>query len=223
MNRHKRPAKGQCSTGCSNFDAIRGLPGPTGATGPTGPPGATGATGATGAGIPGLPGAPGAPGATGAPGPTGAAGSNGPSARLFREGPTPVGDGESVPIVFTGVRFDNAGFFDPAFPTRLTAPVSGRYQITGQVSFDEPEVTTGSRVMTFVANSNDFIFVEREPATTLEGETTINGTTLWHLNAGEYVELVVGAFGEASTVQSSPVYTPEFMMVLVDSTPPFGV
>jgi len=174
-----------------------------GATGATGPGGGGGATGATGPG--------GGGGATGATGPEGPAAAF-PAARVFGNGQASGG-----PVVFSGFIFNDAAIWNPLFPTRLTATVAGRYQITGNV------VWSGAiGVPTFRNLSINLTPTAGPPAvlaiSTQVPENPANGmgqliTTLTDLAVGDYVELV------PQTDDGTPIAVievpPSFMMVRV--------
>lgn len=204
----------------------QGPPGPEGARGPQGLPGAPGAsivgpTGPEGAEGPAGPEGPEGPsgpeGSTGPTGPTGPTGSalaiDSPAARVTSDTPQAIPNDTLTPIVFNIERFDNGGLFDPLFPTRLTATEAGRYQITGEVVFDQNG--GGDRLIGIFLNGTTFVGIVRVPPSGV-APTAIDVTTLWPMNPGDYVELVVNqTSGGPLTVQAVEAYSPEFMMTRV--------
>lgn len=56
-----------------------------------------------------------------------------PGAAVFRTTPQAIGRGVAAPVAFDAEFFDDAGAHDAADPTKLVAPVSGRYLIIGSV------------------------------------------------------------------------------------------
>ena len=111
---------------------------------------------------------------------------------------------------------------DPAMfnilaPTRLTAPSTGWYQVSGSVRWIANEI--GFRTLAIRQNGLTNIVEETVAAITGEGvATTQSLSTLWYLLAGEYVELTVFQdSGVSLDIQSIPAASPEFGMVHVSS------
>ena len=191
---------------------------PTGATGATGGRGGTGATGATGA--TGGAGATGATGATGGTGATGASGAGGPAARVRRSTNLTVPSGVPTVVPFNTVVFDTSvpPMFSILAPTRLTARVAGKYQINANVFFPPfgtptPPSTDGTRTLRIVFNrglpSEQTIAEVTHPA--LFGHA-VPVSTLWAMNPGDYVEMIVEQdSGVPSSVLNQP-YSPAFSM-----------
>ena len=172
--------------------AITALRGQRGARGPAGPTGATGAQG-----IPGV-----APNI---------------AARIYNS------TNESVPLQIAGapvmrlsfdrVSFDTAGLFDPAHPTRLTAPVTGIYLISANVSWQITSSPSGlNRAVVLYVNDAAVSIDQRPPAQ----ETRQVVTTLYRLKAGDEVEVGVGQ-DEATTLIADAVgdYAPSLEMAWI--------
>ena len=190
-----------------------GPPGPSGSrgtpgvAGPTGPSGATGGTGAAGA-----------TGATGATGAAGAAAALGPAARVFRATVQEIPSGIDEPISFSNERFDTGALWDPSAPTRLTATVAGKYQISASVQFEvDPAADVGSRSISIVYNRG----LPSETTIVIDASSASSGSfrsvsTLWEMNVNDYVEVIVNqSSGFELAVLPNPSHSPEFMMVRV--------
>lgn len=97
--------------------------------------------------------------------------------------------------------------------TRVYCRVSGIYVITGLVGFDSNN--TGLRHIGIKYNG-DFIAVERENAEQNEANI-MSSTTIWKLNAGDYLELAIkqNSGGSLSTYVGTPYWAPEFTMIKV--------
>jgi len=166
--------------------------------------GNTGNTGATGAA-----------GNTGASGNTGNTGNTGttpaqPSVRVSRSTNQVIPTATRTAIVFDTDRFDGPGtpMWSAGQPTRLTAQVAGRYQITSQVVWADGNGAL--RLAEIQLNGNDangLVFEDKAP--TPGEELATNATTLWSMNAGDYVEHDATP---SLAVQSEPLVSPEFMM-----------
>ena len=175
-------ATGATGSGTTGATGPAGSPGgATGATGALGATGATGSSGATGAGLTG------ASGATGATGP--AAGGGGPAARITRSTDQALPDSTTTTVVFDTVVFDTGGFFSLLNPERLTAPVSGKYQIGAQVRMNAA-ATAGDRQIYIRVNGSDLVAIAVSNISP-GGLVVIdlNLSTLYHLNAGDFVEV----------------------------------
>ena len=200
------------NSGCSDRGCNRCRPCPTGATGATGRTGATGATGATG-----VTGVSGATGATGSGGFTGATGGafDSPSARYTRGSDATIG-GSDLPITLI---WDDPPRWDtgtPPFhtaPTRLAAPIAGKYQITAQVHLTIVDSNTGICTLEIVFQGTTVIVAVIAPNT---NNIKMEATTLWDFAAGEFVEVRVRQnSGVPAILESNEAYSPEFMMVRV--------
>lgn len=196
-------------------------PGPrtAGASGSTGAPGEAGASGS-----PGSPGTAGVPGTTGPGGELGPVGAGGEltlreAARVFRDLPTTLEDGMAINVEFTDVVFDDALLFDPTAPTRLTAPVTGKYLITASARFATTR-TDGTRTIQIALDQlipNPVIAFVTLPGTS----PSLSVTTLFHLNAGDDVVMRAGwsVFpqdpGATLDLEAQEAFSPHFMMVHV--------
>lgn len=110
------------------------------------------------------------------------------------------------------------GFWDSGTPTRLTAPVSGNYIITGHVEFASGEIADGSErgirirharsaaVTTIAWHSHPPV-----PAGQSSATTRMSIATAFWMRAGDYVILqVYQDSGGALTINALEAYSPEF-------------
>lgn len=166
-------------------------------------------------------------GPTGPTGPTGLAGPTGPtgpseiqpSARVSASQSTNVPTNTDVPLSFDTVRFDTGGLFNIGTPTRLTAPVSGKYLIQGQARFVGSTTgidPSGLRELSILLNGVILIAEENAPGlpNVLIDTSKREVATVYELAAGDFVELI--AFQSSSvamTISATPQTSPEFMMI----------
>jgi hypothetical protein len=193
------------STGSVGAVGPTGATGATGAVGPTGPGGAgsvgptgsTGATGATGAaGAVGPTGSTGATGATGSTGPTGAAGSGGSlgSASIKTTNAQSLANNTLTAVTFVtasggSVEWDDTSYYNNANPTRLTAPATGKYRVSGSISYASN--ATGVRYLLFKLNGTTLTGAGQIDIGANPGDTTIiSSSALVALNSGDYLELI---------------------------------
>ena len=163
-------------------------------------------------------------GARGPAGPTGATGATGPqgiqpniAARIYNSTdetvPLQIAGGPVMRLSFDRVSFDTAGLFDPAHPTRLTAPVTGIYLISTNVSWQVTLSPSGlNRAVYLYVNGHAISVDQRPPAQ----ETRQVVTTIYRLNAGDEVEVGVGQ-DEATTLIADAVgdYAPSLEMAWI--------
>ena len=170
------------------------------------PPGATGATGNSGP-----------TGATGTSGATGATGGifNSPSAR-YTHGPDATVGGTDLPITLIWddpPRWDTGVPLFHTTPTRLAAPIAGKYQITAQIHLTILDSDTGICTLEILFQGTTIIVAVNAPNT---NNIKMEATTLWDFAAGEYVEVQVRQnSGVPAILESNEAYSPEFMMVRV--------
>jgi hypothetical protein len=139
-----------------------------------------------------------------------------------------ISDSAETVLEFNRKRFDTANLHDDANPSRLTAPVDGLYQITGDVQWAFPAgiVVTmiklnGERRIATVWDRGDRYRNATSGFELLPDQfgAQQNPTTLYHLAEGDYVELYVFSLsenrlnGDGRICQSFDVpCAPEFMM-----------
>jgi hypothetical protein len=115
-------------------------------------------------------------------------------------------------VSFDTVSFDTAGMFKPSDPTRLTAPVGGIYLITTNISW-EVSGTNGLNRAVYVYVDGHAVAVDQRPPAE---ETRQVVTTVYKLNAGDYVE-VGAAQDEAGSLKVNAVgdYAPSLSLVWI--------
>lgn len=119
-------------------------------------------------------------------------------------------------LTFDSVSFDTDNLFDPRRPTDLTAPMTGVYLITTNVSWAiEPNATNGINRAVYVYVNDHAIAVDQRPPA---GETRQTVTTLYRLNAGDVVEVGVGQDGGNLTANAVRDYAPSLAMALIGPT-----
>jgi len=122
---------------------------------------------------------------------------------------------ESIPnnaasvITFDTAIFNHGPMYAAGSPSKLTAPVAGLYHIYGEVEF--PLVATGAYLEVFIRlNGVTYIGCNAVPAQT-NSVDVIPVVALYHMNATDYVELVViqtsgGALNVNADGHISPVF-----------------
>lgn len=144
-------------------------------------------------------GATGLPGATGPAGPAGPRGDAGPAgadatlaakpaARVERTAAQPIPNATSTMVSFDSERFDIQDLHNSAADaSRLTAPESGLYEISGGVDWGAN--ATGERQIYLLVNGVTPIARQREPANGASRHAQ-SLAALFPLVAGDYVQLV---------------------------------
>jgi hypothetical protein len=118
-------------------------------------------------------------------------------ARVFRNTTQSIGNGSSTAVIFNTVRYDTGvvspavdPFWNAITPTRLTASVTGLYQISGWVPWNSGPTTGNLQV--FIRRNDGKLLSESRlsiPGTSALRTMPIGSQFL--LNATEYVELFV--------------------------------
>jgi len=112
-----------------------------------------------------------------------------PIATLRQTSPQPILNGTSTPLEFDVADVDNAGGWDPAAPTRWTAPVAGYYQISGGATFELN--ATGARTLHLRVNGGD----QDGTGVAVSGSAAVSTrmptrTVQLFLEAGHFVQMV---------------------------------
>lgn len=111
-----------------------------------------------------------------------------PRAWVYQTGAQSLPNDVSTPVEWNTVAYDTGSMFDPAFPTRLTAPEDGVYQINVQVGFAAN--ATGYREILLRRDASDIGRVRVQTMTTaIAVVPTI--TKEFTLTAGQHVEVWV--------------------------------
>jgi hypothetical protein len=122
-----------------------------------------------------------------------------------------VPEGETV-LTFDSERYDSAELHSTSTnPSRLTAQQAGNYLITGHVGF--VAASSGVRGLWLRLNGTTYIAGLYVPAVEWPLSSVLSVATLYHLAAGDYVELIVyQTSGGNLDVMALGNYTPEFAM-----------
>lgn len=134
------------------------------------------------------------------------------------------GPGAFTAVTFPSARWDTDNMhcagtpanpcLPPATPSRLTVNTPGTYFIVGNVEW-APN-TNGIRLLGIKLDGNiNIAQVSQDPvADPTLGSTAQSVSTIWQLNAGQYVELVVRqTSGGPLDIVYNPIYSQEFGMV----------
>lgn len=106
-------------------------------------------------------------------------------ARVYRNSNQAIPHGEPTALIFNKVRWDTDNYFSLHEPTRLTVSESGIYLIQAMVIWEDYE--GGVRQLTLKVGNGNVIATDRTKDIT--GWSAFNtATTVWALEAGEYVE-----------------------------------
>lgn len=139
------------------------------------------------------------------------------SARVWRNTSFSALTGVGTPVEFNVEKFNVGGLFNPVNPTRLTAPVTGIYHISGCVRWSNTSSDTGQRRLYIQESGAGLIIVSRKDGSGSSDsvfpllEQTVS--TLWHLTAGQYVELYISqASGATRAIETIDAFSPEFAM-----------
>jgi hypothetical protein len=131
------------------------------------------------------------------------------SARVRRNASQALGASATAAVSFTTVGWDNGGLFDLGDPTRLTAPESGIYTISGHAK------VSGSFAHSYALRVNGSTIIARvqQAATSLDGQMV---ATTWQMSAGDYVELIIhnGSTG-GETIDTENPWCPSLVMTRV--------
>jgi hypothetical protein len=197
--------------GAQGYQGVSGGQGPQGYQGYTGSPGSQGYQGVTGVGVQGYQGTSGIFAALTA------------GARVYRATDFAVTGSADIYIPFTNRRWDSGSIFTSGTnPTRLTANISGAYLIAGSVRF-----ASGHKGMRQVfVRLNGTTEIDRISITSVSGtQTRLDVTTVYGLNATDYVELGVYQNETGSAllnVESNGNSSPEFMIQMLNGAGPQG-
>lgn len=129
-----------------------------------------------------------------------------PAARVTRTTSQTVSG--QISVSFDSERFDVGNMHDAANPTRVTAPITGVYTITGNISWSS------------ICTSGCFLAVQKNDTTFLAGQTgattssdEVSVATVAKLNAGDFITLRVQ--GDGGSVDASAEFTPDLAMAWI--------
>jgi hypothetical protein len=136
-----------------------------------------------------------------------------PNARVFNSGTQTFTSGVNAAVTFNSERWDVGGFHSTSANTsRLTAPITGVYQITGYFGFAAN--ATGYRRVFIKLNGGTLIAVQDVNATGAGSEAYLTINAFYRLVRGDYVELFAeqNSGGNLNSV-SAGNFSPEFSIV----------
>jgi hypothetical protein len=138
-----------------------------------------------------------------------------PSVRAYNTSSVSVPTGTLTAIPLNSERYDTGTLHDIGSNTsRLTASVAGTYSISGSVYW--AGVTGGVQELNVRLNGTTIITYNGTAASSTS--TGQNVSTLYYLNAGDYVELVAYQNnGTTRTITNGGNYSPEFGMTLLEN------
>jgi len=136
---------------------------------------------------------------------------SGYNARIYRSTVQGIPTGVSTAISFDSIRYNNGPLWAIGTPTRMTAPVTGRYLIGGGVLMTG--VPADHVVLSVRLNGTTFIARQDDTSNAASVSKGPNVNTIYRLNATDYVELLI--FHDAASSQNvaaSGNTSPEFWM-----------
>lgn len=110
-----------------------------------------------------------------------------PQGKAWASGVTNLANNTATVIPLATQLWDNANVWDAGQPSRLTAPIDGRYLILANVGFDANAV--GRRICQIRANGVTMV-TEQATNTAATGTAVIHAASEYDLNAGQYVEML---------------------------------
>jgi hypothetical protein len=130
-----------------------------------------------------------------------------PAARVARTSAQGITSGiPSKRLNFTSERYDTAGLHSTSNLSRLTAPVTGIYEVTAHVSWDIN--SSGSRHVGLHQNANTELAQEHLNANAADGLVDQNIATVARFTAGQFLEVfVVQDSGGTRSVTSEATMT----------------
>ena len=137
-----------------------------------------------------------------------------PTARVTRSANQSIPAGQSRSLVFNSERYDTVNMHSGVNPSRLTAPVTGIYEVTAQVDWAG---NTASRGLTLRKNGVTIIALDiSSPGAPRPQEASVQA----RLRAGDYVEARVShTQASALNVVKFGEISPEFWMTWVAPGP----
>lgn len=142
-----------------------------------------------------------------------------PSARIFSSIDQSIPDDANTLVSFNSTLWDDGGFYNPAQPTRLTAPLNGRYSIgcclrliTTLASAFRAQLRRGG---------SDVILQHTHHHPGFGFDTyTISMHTEQRLLAGHYIEvLAYHSAGIARFIDAQPHFSPHFWIAYLGPYP----
>jgi hypothetical protein len=140
-----------------------------------------------------------------------------PAARVYNSANISITNNTVTALTFDSERWDNGDLHSTSANTsRLTAPITGLYEIGGCVRIAAN--ATGIRSAMIRLNGTTDIASITEPTPSAGAASDFNPSTPYQLAAGDYVELTVYQnSGGALNVTAAGNFSPEFWMVRLPS------
>jgi hypothetical protein len=136
-------------------------------------------------------------------------------ARVFHNASQSLSSGVSTALAFNSERFDSHAFHSTTSNhSRLTVPANlgGKYLITGSLQWDSSAAGNYRTAIILLNGATPIAADSRAPVSGLE--TFQHLTTLYSLDAGDYVQLMaLQDSGGALDVEGANNYSPEFALV----------
>jgi len=137
---------------------------------------------------------------------------NNPCARVYRSSAQNIPSGVATAISFDNEQFDTDNIWAIGAPTRLVCRTAGKYQITAHLRWADNAV--GLRQVIVMINGVLAIVIVSDVAFGANQLQVLS--TLYHLAVNDFAEVYVyQTSGGNLNVDSSPRFTPEFMMARV--------
>jgi hypothetical protein len=139
-----------------------------------------------------------------------------PAARVTHASGQVVPNATAATLSFDSERYDTAAMHSTSSNTsRLTAPVTGIYEVTANVRWSGAQFTAGASTVTLRKNGSGLVAWEEDA-----GNDANLITTTARLAAGDYLEVVVSqTSGSSKTIGSLAEYSPEFSMTWLTRVP----
>jgi hypothetical protein len=132
-----------------------------------------------------------------------------PAARVYNSANISISHSATTALTFDSERYDTDDLHSTSSNTgRLTAPVDGKYLITGHIRWDSSGY--GERQLVIKANGT---YIARTNADSTSNAEQMSVATVYELSAGDYVTLgVFQSSGGALNVLAEGNHSPEFAM-----------
>lgn len=140
---------------------------------------------------------------------------NNPACRVYHSEFQSVPSGSDTVLVFDSERFDNDNMHDSTNPSRLTCRTAGVYLITGHVVWSQPNANDAYEIFIRLNGATKIASIKHQ-TTTIYSFIHHSIVTIYKLNAGDYVELVVKqSTGSSRLIYAYGNYSPEFAMARI--------
>lgn len=145
------------------------------------------------------------------------------SAHAFHNADQDKASGSYLALALNSERWDTDGIHDNVTNnSRLTSKTAGKYAIFGRAAFNSS--STGVRYLAIMLNGTTYIDIQFEGSPIAGDYCFLSVSADYYLDVGDYVELLVKhTHGTALAIKSAGNYSPEFGMMLVESSNPWPV